>query len=84
VLLLVIYVYLHIYTHTLLNSQFSLYSVSSNNINMSELLCPHSTDIHAVEQCVFLYVDFTSVFHFGHGIKNTHTSLLWQNDTQSL
>ena len=51
---------------------------------MSELVGPHSFDIHAVEQPVLLYVDFTSVFHFGHGIKNTHTSSLWQNDTQSL
>lgn len=54
--------------HTLLNSQFSLHSVSSNHTNMSELVCPHSFHIHAVEQSVLSYVDFMSILHFGHGI----------------
>jgi len=27
---------------------------------------------------------FTSIFHFGHGIRNMYTSSLWQNDTQTL
>jgi hypothetical protein len=71
-------------THDLLNSQFHLRSLSSTNIKMSELVCPHSFDIHAVEKRVFSYIDFTSIFHFVYGIKNTYTSSLCQNDTQAL
>jgi len=83
---IIIYIYIYIYmdTHTLLYLQFYLQSVSHNRINMPDLIYPHSLDIHAVEQRVLSYVEFTSIFHFGHGIKNKYTSSLWQNDTQTL